>query len=220
MHTLRRYDVACLGTPLDDMPGVHRFSRIAPASPHVDAAFGAFAHGTLLNTPDGPCAIEDLEPGIRVDTLHNGPQPVAWIGRITIAPAHATSGAPALPLLRVLPGAFGGLLPERDMLLGPYARILRGQGDQAALRPVKSLCDDLTVVETASASAISLYHIGFARHEIVLAGGLPMESYHPGESFEETCPTEDLATLASLFPAPGGLHRLGRTAVRQIGFGT
>ncbi|MCT8161995.1 Hint domain-containing protein [Pseudoruegeria sp. SHC-113] len=214
---MRRYDVACLGIPLDDMPSLHRFSRVAPASPHLDAAFAAFAHGTLLATPEGPRAIEDLEPGDKVDTLHNGPQPLRWIGRITLPPAQTASPV-ALPLLRILPGAFGGVLPERDMLLGPYARILRGQGDFATLRPVAGLCDDMTVVQTASASAVSLYHIGFARHEIVMAGGLPMESFHPGENFEVSYTSEELSSLLDFFPASASPRRFGRTACKQMRF--
>lgn len=36
------------------------------------------ASGTLINTPQGPTRVENLRPGMLVDTLDAGPQPVRW----------------------------------------------------------------------------------------------------------------------------------------------
>ncbi|WP_168193198.1 Hint domain-containing protein [Rhodophyticola sp. CCM32] len=40
-----------------------------------------FETGTPINTPSGPVRVEDLRPGMVVNTLNNGPQPVRWTGQ-------------------------------------------------------------------------------------------------------------------------------------------
>ncbi|WP_227286323.1 MULTISPECIES: Hint domain-containing protein [Paracoccaceae] len=40
-----------------------------------------FQAGTPINTPAGPVRVEDLRPGMVVDTLDRGPQVVRWAGR-------------------------------------------------------------------------------------------------------------------------------------------
>lgn len=39
-----------------------------------------FTEGTLISTPSGPCAVENLRVGDLVDTLDDGPQPLRWVG--------------------------------------------------------------------------------------------------------------------------------------------
>ena len=41
---------------------------MAPATPGIEASCGAFAHGTLIHSAEGPVAVEDLVPGMLIET--------------------------------------------------------------------------------------------------------------------------------------------------------
>ncbi len=58
----------------------------APALPEIGAAFSALARGSLVATPSGPVAVEDLRPGDLVTTAEAGAEPLVWIGSITLFP--------------------------------------------------------------------------------------------------------------------------------------
>jgi len=78
----RRYEIVALtaaGRPRE-------FTAVAPASPAFEAAFGAYARGTLIATPEGPVAVEDIAPGDMVETADEGAKPLLWKGAMTIFP--------------------------------------------------------------------------------------------------------------------------------------
>lgn len=47
---------------------VRETEQIGPATPVFEAAFSAFAHGTVIQTSQGQVAIEDIYPGMKVKT--------------------------------------------------------------------------------------------------------------------------------------------------------
>ena len=59
---LRRYTVA----RLDDAGREKITEHMAPATTEFESAFNAFPRGVLITTETGPCAIEDLRPGMKV----------------------------------------------------------------------------------------------------------------------------------------------------------
>ena len=86
----RRYEAAALRPDLT----VARVTVTAPALPLFETATAAFARGTLVQTPLGPVAVEDLGPGDIVDTT-TGPEPVVWVGSTTFVPGDESDEAPS-----------------------------------------------------------------------------------------------------------------------------
>lgn len=206
----RRYQISCMGSSANIM----KFSRVAPALGVIDAAFGAMAHGTVISTNNGPVAIEDLTPGIRVQTRDNGPQPVLWIGSTSLLP-----GQPGAPdyLLRITADGLGLSRPEFGLMLGPEARLLhRHCGAGLVLAPISGFCDGEHVVQTRSVSPVQLFHIAFARHQIIRANGIEIESYHPGPSAEMQLSREFYATYMGLFPNYSSPDSFGPLAYRRV----
>ena len=74
--------------------------------------------------------------------------------------------------VRVSAGAFGDAQPGRDLLLSPdHAVFLDG-----ALIPIRYLINGRTVVQEFAAE-VSYYHVELPEHSVILAEGLPCESY-------------------------------------------
>lgn len=181
--------------------------QIAPASPIFDSAFSAFSHGTLLHTPSGQVAVQDLEPGMSVSTADHGPARVLWIGSMTLVPAAAGIDQTACRLTRIMPDAFGLGRPESNLTAGPGARILSRPpglrdsfGPERVLTPASDLVDDMNVIELVPPRPVTVYHLCLRRHAILRASGIEVESFHPGPGFERAMGPNMLALFLSLFP--------------------
>jgi hypothetical protein len=75
--------------------------------------------------------------------------------------------------VRILAGAFGPGLPERDLRVSPdHALYINGH-----LIEAKTLVNGVTVIVEQNTRHVTYHHIELARHDIVLAEGLPAESY-------------------------------------------
>lgn len=175
-----------------------RARHIAPATPAFEAAFTAFARGTLITTTRGPVAIEDLEPGMKIVTNERGPSPLLWIGSTSVRPSQGNGPS----LTRIMSDALGMGRPMSDLMTGHGARILHRSamtGEQA-LRPVRDLIDGTHVIELRPPSAVQLYHIALHRHATITAAGLEVETYHPGPGFENVLPHQQFAQFMALFP--------------------
>ena len=71
-----------------------------------------------------------------------------------------------------VPGAFGPAEPARDLLLSPDHAVFRG----GALIPARALINGSTIVQEPASSA-HYFHVELPRHAVLLAEGLPCESY-------------------------------------------
>jgi hypothetical protein len=81
------------------------------------------------------------------------------------APGHSEAGA-------IAAGAFGRGRPHRDLFLSPDHAVLVGK----VLIPIRHLTNDTTITQVP-VDDITYTHIELPRHEVVLAEGLPAESY-------------------------------------------
>lgn len=148
-----------------------------------------FVQGTLIETPNGPQAIETLAEGDLVNTLDAGPQPIRWIGGMTL-PGRVAANAP----VRVKRGALGNVRDlwlsqnHRALLRGPAAELLFGEAE--VLVAAKHLCNDDTI-RIVPCDTVEYWHILFDRHQIVFAECCPAESLYPGkQSLESVTPVE------------------------------
>jgi hypothetical protein len=138
--------------------------------PTIDAP-SCFARGTSIATPSGARAVEDLVAGDIVLTVSGQSQAIQWIAYREIHCAAHRQPARVMPV-RIEAGAFGPGLPVRDLFLSPEHAVLDG----GALVPVHCLVNGATIRQMP-VEHIAYYHVELARHDVVLAEGLPAESY-------------------------------------------
>jgi hypothetical protein len=162
---------------IDDFDGMFATS----AARSVDnSSVVCFADGTLIDTPDGPRAVEELEPGDQVMTLDHGPQIVRWT-RCSDHPLEEVEDE-AKPV-QIRAGALGRGLPGQDLIVSPQHRILVGRAGQLdgvfnseAFAPAKSLTALPGIRHMKGKSRINWVHFACDRHEVVTANGCLTES--------------------------------------------
>jgi len=81
----RPYQIAWLGP--DGRPNWD--TVVAASVPVIENACASMARGALVQTEDGPVAVEDLIPGTRVITSEYGPMPLQWVGSYELSPREA-----------------------------------------------------------------------------------------------------------------------------------
>ncbi|MEH6835914.1 MULTISPECIES: Hint domain-containing protein [Falsihalocynthiibacter] len=201
MPLMRKYEVAHLNSFGD----VEEFSQIAPSLPIFEDAFAAIARGSLFSTEAGLTAVEDLLPGMRLQTTENGFQTLLWIGSTTLVPdslAGARGQSPEMGFLtRIAADSFGLGRPMPDLILGPKARLtVRHRTKGQVLAPVATMQNGETVFSVTPFTPVRVYHLAFETHQILRVNGLEIESYHPGNSAEMSLSREMLPLFMGLFP--------------------
>jgi T5SS/PEP-CTERM-associated repeat protein len=136
-----------------------------------DTIVACFAAGTAIETAEGPVAVEDLRLGQRLLTAEGTCEPIVWIGSRVVNCARHAAPETVWPV-RVRAGAFGDAVPSRDLYLSPdYAVFVND-----VLIPVKQLINGTSIAQVKRAS-VAYYHIELPDHSVILAEGLPVESY-------------------------------------------
>ncbi len=181
---------------------IRHTDHVGPAVPAFEAAFSAFAHGSIVSTTRGPVAVEDLEPGMKLITREHGSQPIQWIGAMRLVPEAASRCAHDIRMTRIVSEAFGFTRPERDLMIGPGARILkkgRASNEADTLVPVRNLSDGEQITDITPQRPVMVRHIALRKHATILVNGLEMESFHPGTGFERNMGQNMLSLFLSLF---------------------
>lgn len=183
--------------------GTETRRHVVPDHPLFLDAAGAMARGTIVRTTAGPVAVEDLMPGDALIGPGGCAATILWIGGMQIAPD--ADGPP--PLTRVMPDAFGPGRPEADLLAGPGARRLHAQpalrqisGASEVLTPLRDFRDGEGVIAVAPPRPVQVYHLLTERHTVFDAGGILLESFHPGLRADEILEPELRALFLALFP--------------------
>ncbi len=215
----RRYEVAGLTHNGD----IQTFSKVAPATPSFEDAFASFARGTLIHTPNGPTAIEDLTPGDMVETAQNGAKPIQWIGSIAIHPGLAGQGEENATLTRVTADSFGLGRPMPDLMLGSRARLLFRNtgcedicGSETAYAPASAFIDGYSMINVRPVSSVRLYHLAVQDQETILANGLEMESYHPGVQTDSMLDLDVRETFMAMFPHARTIQDFGQMRLPRL----
>ena len=188
----------------------------APALSLFESAFSAFARGTVIQTESGGIAVEDLQPGDMVKTSSGEPAKVIWIGSSSFVPADAGR---RMPLLRIMADSFGPARPSSFLTVGPGARILktphhlRGEaGETKLLTPVREFVDGVNVIEVVPPTPVRLFHICLSRHAAINAGGLEMETFHPGANAMRATSSSLRDRFLEMFPQINSLSDFGPLA--------
>lgn len=136
---------------------------LAPEAPERAPQPGAdpwLAAGTAIATPNGAMPIEALRPGMMVETLDNGPQPVRAVRAGSKPAPWVTLQAPDGPVQAA---------PGQPVLMAGWEVELYFATEEA-LAPAGSLAEETS--ETIAQG----FQLVLDRPEIVYAGGLPVES--------------------------------------------
>jgi hypothetical protein len=131
-----------------------------------------FVAGTRLATESGEVAVQSLRMGDRVRAVLSGRwEAVAWIGHRVVDIVRHPHKAQVWPI-RVSAHAFAPCQPGRDLWLSPH----HGVYVNDVLIPVGLLVNG-TTIRQIQLPAIDYWHVELPRHEVVLAEGMPAESY-------------------------------------------
>lgn len=135
-------------------------------------AQNCFLAETLIRTPDGEVAVEALKPGDLVLTADGRVVPVRWIGRQTVSRLFADP-VRSLPI-RIKAGALGDNLPARDLCLSRCHAVLI----DGILATAGALVNGSSIERMSDAPPVfTYYHIELDRHDLVIAEGMPCESF-------------------------------------------
>ena len=165
-----------------------------------------FANGTLIETAGGPVPVDRLQPGDRVAVLDGGFRPL----RLNLR--RALSGLdlkkqPRLRPVRIVAGALGAGLPERDLRVSRQHRMLvsspicqRMFGAAQVLITAIRLTECPGCFVDDAPDGLFYHHLVFDRHEIVIANGAPSESFYPGPEAIKALPEAARHEVLDLFP--------------------
>ena len=130
-----------------------------------------FTAGTRILTPRGGVAVERLREGGVVVTVTGKRARIQWIGRRNVDCQRHVNRERVLPI-RIASHAFGQDRPKRPLLLSPDHSVFV----EGVLIPIKFLANGSTIRQI-EVNTVSYFHIELERHEVVLAEGLPVETY-------------------------------------------
>jgi hypothetical protein len=168
-YILGFYGLAESGVP--PVTSVGAFGDVFDKDPTVLETTLCFAEGCRIDTPSGPVAVEALAVGDLVTTESGVQRPVKWIGQMMSRPRLHPRPWEINPV-RVSAHAFGPNVPMRDLRLSPgHAVYVDG-----VLVPVGLLVNGATIVQEAP-GPVRYFHIELDSHDVLLAEGLPCESF-------------------------------------------
>lgn len=194
----------------------------APAIPVVEAACSSLARGALVGTTQGEVAVEDLVPGMMVQTVDHGPLQLKWVGSYDMSPREVQMNDRAR-LFRISADTFGLNKPGQDIMLAPRAHILLRDaackpmfGLDHAFAPIRAFDDGMNVVSVSPMSPVSLFNVAFDRQATIKVNGLEVETYHPGPYGETLMDDEMMYSLLRLFPHVRNLSDFGTQTIDRL----
>ena len=144
----------------------------------VLVALVCYVSGTLIRTTRGEVAVEHLAIGDLAVTASGVHRPIRWLGHRAIDCRNHPRSGDVMPI-RIAAHAFGEDSPSRDLYLSPGHPVLVGADEDGAggyLVPIMCLING-TTIERAPVDEVTYWHVELDQHDILLAEGLPAESY-------------------------------------------
>ncbi len=165
-----------------------------------------FTRGTLIQTPQGPVPVEQLQVGDKVVTRDNGPQAIMWIGSSPVS-ARTLERLPRLRPIRIQQGAFGEGAPSQDLMVSPQHRVLvrsriarRMFGTDEVLVAAKHLVTLPGIDCAEDVEEVEYLHFLLRKHEIVESNGAWTETLYTGQQALKAVGAEAHAEIFTLFP--------------------
>jgi hypothetical protein len=133
-----------------------------------------FAEGTLIRTRDGEVAVENLKVGDLIVTTSGHMRPVRWLGHRRVDCRNHPVPTDVWPI-RIQEGAFGEHKPSKDLLLSPGHAVAVTVVEEVLIPAVK-LVNGATI-QQVERDEITYWHVELDAPDVLLASGLPAESY-------------------------------------------
>ena len=130
-----------------------------------------FASGTRVATESGEVSVDDLRVGDHVLCLMQGTASIVWAGRRQVDLRGHPEPCRVWPV-RVSAGALGPGRPHTDLFLSPDHAVYVNE----VLIPVKHLINGSSITQVPVAR-VTDHHVELAEHDVLLAEGLPAESF-------------------------------------------
>lgn len=185
---------------------VNRLTHYADEDLPLEDFCGVFGRGTLIETDQGPVAIEDIRPGVRVVTKDAGHQPVRWHSGCYIGFSPDVDHGTRRPV-RIMADSFGHMKPMQDLVTTSRARVLLARpavetmfGQAQMLAPIRALINGDSVLTMQGLSGQEFFNFALDTHQIVYANGIETESFHPGTYGVATMPEALQFHISKLFP--------------------
>ncbi|MCP1237986.1 Hint domain-containing protein [Gluconobacter kondonii] len=137
-----------------------------------------FLSGSMIRTPDGDIAVEEINIGDEVTTFDwkSGQDivlPVVWVGKTHVNVRHGVpddmSGYP----IRILKDAISDGVPYKDMLItAEHSLFFDGK-----FVPARMLVNGQSIFYDKSITSYDYYHVETEQHSVITADGMLTESY-------------------------------------------
>jgi len=151
--------------------GQLQFTTAGTTTTIASEAAPCYAAGTAIRTPRGEMPVEALSPGDLVTTIDGAAKPIRWIGHRQVDCRRHPRPEAVWPI-RIQAHIFARNCPTTDLFLSPDHAVYV----EAVLIPIKHLINGTTIRQHKRAS-VTYYHIELDQHDVVLAEGLPAETY-------------------------------------------
>ena len=156
-----------------------------------------FVAGSLIDTVDGPRAVETLTAGDMVLTRDDGAQPLRWIGKRSV---------PAIGKMAPICIRQNALGEHGELMVSPLHRVLVKDalaelmfGDSEVLIAAKDLVNDHSI-RPVEGGEVEYVHLMFDRHQVVTSDGLATESFLPGPQTTKSFEDEIVEEITTIFP--------------------
>ncbi len=168
--------------------------------------FPCFVQGTRIATGKGAIRVQRLQVGDMIPTKSNGPRKIRWIGRRRFD-AEDLRRTPKLRPIRIMAGALGNGMPERDLLVSRQHRMLVQSriaehmfGAPEVLIPAIRLIKLPGIFIDEAAQSVEYFHLLFDRHEVIFAEGAPTESLYTGPEALRSISPDAREEILTIFP--------------------
>lgn len=137
-----------------------------------------FLSGSMISTPDGDVAVEDIKIGDEIIAFdwksgRNITRPVIWAGKTHVNVRHGVSDDMSGYPIRVLKDAIADGVPYKDMLItAEHSLFFDGK-----FVPARMLVNGRSIFYDKSITSYDYYHIETEQHSVITADGMLTESY-------------------------------------------
>lgn len=174
--------------------------------------YACFLKGTHIATPEGEVQVETLKAGDKVLTASGGVATVKWLGHRTLYKNRipAKDAVRAFPIL-IKKDAIADNVPHADLTVSPGHHL----SFDGTLVPAMMLVNGQTIVQQFNTRTFQYFHVELEQFDIVLAEGVPAESYVDTGNRSMFQNSAEVAMNPDFGPAEGRPEVAGITVARE-----